>query len=86
MVHINDIVAATRACLASPQPGRRINVAGRDFALSQLLSHCKHPNVPDAPDTDLSSKCVTSEVLLNELMPKGYEFVQPIEERPRVRS
>ena len=78
MVHVDDIVAASRACLDTPQPGRRINVAGHTFQLSELISHCKHPPVPDAPDTDLSSKCVCSDVLLTELMPDGYDFVQPI--------
>jgi len=78
MVHVDDIVAASRACLKSPQPGRRINVAGHHFALSQLISHCKHPPVPETPDMDLSSKCVSSDILLSELMPAGYDFVQPI--------
>jgi len=73
MVHVDDIVAASRACLEQPQRGRRINVAGHHFALAQLISHCKHPEVADLPDTDLSSKCVCSDVLLNELMP-GYDF------------
>ena len=30
------------------------------------------------PDTDLSSKMVSSDVLLNELMPDGFDFVQPV--------
>ena len=60
MVHVDDIVAATVACLETPQPGRRINVAGHHFALSELIQHCKHPAIPDFPDTDLSSKCVAS--------------------------
>lgn len=78
MVHVDDIVQASRACLRDPQPKRRINVAGHHFFLSELISHCKHPAVPDAPDQDLSSKCVESNVLLSELMPDGYEFVQPL--------
>ena len=28
-------------------------------------------------------RCVTSEVLLSELMPDGYDFVQPISNKPR---
>lgn len=83
MVHVDDIVKATAACLETPQPGRRINVAGHHFALSELIQHCKHPTIPDFPDTDLSSKCVTSEVLLSELMPDGYDFVQPISTKPK---
>ena len=78
MVHVDDIVAASRRCLSSPQLGRRINVAGHHFYLSQLIQHCKHPAVPDMPDTDLSSKMVSSDVLLNELMPDGFDFVQPV--------
>ena len=58
--------------------GRRVNVAGHHFYLSQLIQHCKHPAVPDMPDTDLSSKMVSSDVLLNELMPDGFDFVQPV--------
>lgn len=60
MVHVDDIVKATAACLETPQPGRRINVAGHHFALSELIQHCKHPTIPDFPDTDLSSKCVAT--------------------------
>ena len=78
MVHVDDIVAASRRCLDAPQTGRRINVAGHHFFLSELIQHCKHPPIPDAPDTDLSSKCVTSDVLLRELMPAGYDFRQPM--------
>ena len=78
MVHVDDIVQASLACLETPQPGRRINVAGHVFSLAELISHCKHPPVPDGPDTDLSSKCVESNVLLREVMPDGYEFVQPL--------
>jgi hypothetical protein len=77
-VHVDDIIAASKACLASPQRGRRLNCAGTVFALSDLIQHCKHPPVPDGPDTDLSSKCVSSTLLLNDVMPAGYEFVQPI--------
>ena len=78
MVHVDDIIAASRACLATPQPGKRLNVAGNAFTLAQLICHCKHPSVPDGPDTDLSSKAVCSERLLKEVMPPGFEFVQPI--------
>jgi len=81
MVHVEDIVAASRTLLAKPLGGERINVAGHDFFLSELVSHCKHPAIPDAPDTDLSSKCVCSERLLNEVMPAGYTFVEPIPSR-----
>ena len=79
MVHVSDIVAATLRCLAAPQPKTRINVAGHHFLLSQLIAHCKHPKIPDGPDTDLSSKCVCSDRLKTHLMPGGFEFVQPME-------
>jgi len=79
MVHVDDIIAASLACISSPRPRERINVAGHHFLLSQLISHCKHPPVPDGPDTDLSSKCVCSEKLLTKVMPEGYDFVQPLE-------
>lgn len=78
MVHVEDIVAASRKLLASPLHGERINVAGHHFFLSELVQHCKHPAIPDAPDTDLSSKCVCSQRLLDEVMPEGYAFVEPI--------
>ena len=87
MVHVEDIVAASRTLLsslrspASPLHGERINVAGHHFFLSELVTHCKHPTIPDAPDTDLSSKCVCSARLLNEVMPEGYAFVEPIPKR-----
>ncbi len=58
MVHVDDIIAATRQCLITPRPEERLNVAGHNFRLSQLIAHCKHPEVPDGPDTDLSSKYV----------------------------
>ena len=77
MVHVDDIVKASRACLVQPQPGKRINVAGHHFFLSELIQHCKHPPVPDAPDNDLSSKCVESNVL-EELMGDGFDFLQPL--------
>jgi len=79
MVHVDDIIAATRQCLITPRPEERLNVAGHNFRLSQLIAHCKHPEVPDGPDTDLSSKCVCSSKLLNEVMPDGFDFVQPLE-------
>lgn len=77
MVHVDDIVKASRALLAKPLPTERINVAGHHFFLSELVQHCKHPPIPDGPDTDLASKCVCSERLLTEVIP-GHEFVQPI--------
>jgi len=78
-VHVDDIIAATRQSLITPRPEERLNVAGHNFRLSQLIAHCKHPEVPDGPDTDLSSKCVCSSKLLNEVMPDGFDFVQPLE-------
>jgi nucleoside-diphosphate-sugar epimerase len=79
MVHVDDIVAASRVLLAQPRRSSRINVAGQNFLLSQLIDHCKHPKVPDAPDNDLSSKCVCSDQLLREIMPEGFDFVQPLD-------
>jgi len=79
MVHVDDIIAASRRCIDVPQGSARINVAGHPFLLSQLISHCKHPEVGDGPDTDLSSKCVCSRRLIEEVMPPGFDFVQPIE-------
>ena len=77
MVHVDDIVAASRTILAKPLPKERINVAGPNFSLEELVQHCKHPSVPDGPDTDLASKCVCSQRLLTEVMP-GHEFIVPI--------
>ena len=79
MVHVDDIIAASLRCLETPRPKERFNVAGHHFLLSQLISHCKHPSIPDGPDTDLSSKCVCSERLLHHVMPDGFDFVQPME-------
>ena len=77
MVHVDDIVKASRTILAKPLPSERINVAGSNFSLEELVQHCKHPSVPDGPDTDLASKCVCSQRLLTEVMP-NHEFIQPI--------
>ena len=77
-VHVDDILEATRRCLDAPRPSERINVGGLDFALSELISYCKHPSVPDGPDTDMSSKCVCSDRLLEEVMPEGFNFVPAI--------
>jgi len=79
MVHVDDIVAASRAVLQKPQPHARINVAGHHFLLSELIAHCKHPAVPAGPDTDLSSKCVCSDHLLTAIMPPDFSFVPPME-------
>jgi len=78
MVHVDDVLAASKAVLREPQPQARINVAGHHFLLSQLIAHCKHPQIPDGPDTDLSSKCVCSDRLLGSVMPPGYRFVEPL--------
>ena len=73
-----QVLAASKAVLREPQPQARINVAGHHFLLSQLIAHCKHPQIPDGPDTDLSSKCVCSDRLLGSVMPPGYRFVEPL--------
>jgi nucleoside-diphosphate-sugar epimerase len=79
MVHVDDIVAASTTLLKKPVRSTRLNVAGHNFLLDELISHCKHPPVPSLPDTDLSSKRVSSQKLLDEVMPTGYDFVQPLE-------
>ena len=79
MVHVDDIIAASLACLRAPRASSatRINVAGHHFLLSELIEHCKHPPIPDGPDTDLSSKCVCSQ-RLRKLMPRDFDFIQPM--------
>lgn len=80
MVHVGDILAASLACLDAPQKskGQRLNVAGGHFQLSELVAHCKHPEVPDTDTVDLNSKIVSSDRLLDAIMPEGYSFVQPL--------
>lgn len=78
MVHVDDIVLATKACVETPRPAQRINVAGHNFLLSQLIAHCKHPQIRDGADDDYSSKCVCSQRLVTQLMPPGFDFVAPL--------
>ena len=79
MVHVEDILAATLECLQQPTPAvGRFNVAGISFGLADLCSHCKHPEIPDTGTVDLTSKVVSSERLLEAVMPKGYSFIQPL--------
>ncbi|KAL1520553.1 hypothetical protein AB1Y20_022129 [Prymnesium parvum] len=79
MVHVDDILAATCRCLEQPHKakGLRLNLAGENFKLSELVTHCKHPAIPDTGSADYNSKVVSSKRLLDELMPEGYSFVQP---------
>lgn len=83
LVHETDVLDATCACLQTPRPGERFNVAGRGTTLHELLGHCRvapPPNVVEADaasGADLSSKLVLSDRLLAELMPQGFDF-QPI--------
>jgi len=79
MVHVEDILAATCACLEAPDKskGDRLNVAGGHFQLAELLTHCKHPVAP-TNGIDLTSKIVSSQRLLDRVMPEGYQFVQPL--------
>ena len=78
MVHVDDILAATRRTIELGLSAQRINVAGEDFALAKLCDHCKHPPPADSPTTDLSSKVVVSDALLHHVMPEGYEFTPPM--------
>jgi len=90
LVHEGDIVEATIACLERPRHGSRFNVAGKHVALRELLRHCDSPGVFDAGastqeddsifiegGTDLSSKRVLSQRIIDEVMPAGFAF-QPI--------
>jgi nucleoside-diphosphate-sugar epimerase len=88
MVHVRDIVQATLRTLArgvaggdGASGGERLNVGGHTFLLGDLLAHCKYPPAAtDLPATDLSSKRVSSDKLLREVMPPGYRFAQPLPE------
>lgn len=82
-MHVEDILAATARCLESGDgfASLRINAAGHHFTLSELVQHCKHPAVPDGPDFDLSSKVVSSEALLDQVMPEGFDFISPLPDR-----
>jgi len=90
LVHESDIVEVTVACLQRPSHGSRFNVAGKHVALRELLRHCDSPGVFDAGastqeddsifiegGTDLSSKRVLSQRIIDEVMPAGFAF-QPI--------
>lgn len=84
LVHEKDIIDATCACLQEARPGERFNVAGRHVTLQDLLGHCNCGEdcaaVEDDAEgaaSDLSSKLVVSQRLLDEVMPPGFSF-QPI--------
>ena len=75
MVHVDDIIDATCALLGEqPFDGERINVAGLNFQLRDLISHCQHPPVPDSAELDTSSKIVSNKILLERVLPPGYHF------------
>ena len=84
LVHESDIVEVTCTCLQTPRRGSRFNVAGRHVALRELLRHCDRPG-GDAHEggvfveggSDLSSKTVLSQRIVDEVMPPGFAF-QPI--------
>lgn len=79
---VADIIETTVTCIESPRHrGTRINVGGHHFLLRELISHCKYPPVPDQIDADLSSKRVSSEMLLSDVLPKGYTFTEPFGKR-----
>ena len=40
--------------------------------------HPNYPKVPDKEDNDLSSKRISSRVLLEKVMPNGYKFTEPM--------
>lgn len=82
MVHVDDIIEATSCTLAAADTyrGRRINIGGHHFLLKELIDHCDFPPVPEGVDVDLSSKRVSSERLLRDVLPEGYRFVEPLAE------
>jgi len=90
MVHEADIVDATCACLhKDAHGGDRLNIGGEHFLLQDLVSHCKHPAVPDDPDvheSDLSSKRVCSQRLLEEVMPDDFSFSHPMGQQQEVEA
>lgn len=90
MVHEEDIVSATCSCLhaAGAHRGSRINVAGENFELRELVAHCSHTAVDEgcAVFNDLSSKTVSSDFLLDEIMPADFAFVPPLGERRHEQS
>eukprot|EP00962_Isochrysis_galbana_P013916 scaffold3958_cov103-Isochrysis_galbana.AAC.4 len=46
------------------------------------MCHCRYPQAAAAaaaPDTDLSSKIVSSSSLLAAVLPPGFEFIPPLE-------
>ena len=63
-----------------PAAGLRVNVGGTHFYLRELIAHCDHPTAPEAPDTDLSSKRISSERLCAEVIP-GFSFIGPFDGR-----
>ena len=69
-----------RSCIVNPRPGLRVNVGGTHFYLRELIAHCDHPTAPEAPDTDLSSKRISSECLCSEVIP-GFSFIGPFDGR-----
>ena len=71
---------ALRSCIVNPRPGLRVNVGGTHFYLRELIAHCDHPTAPEAPDTDLSSKRISSERLCAEVIP-GFSFIGPFDGR-----
>ena len=71
---------ALRSCIVNPRPGLRVNVGGTHFYLRELIAHCDHPTAPEAPDTDLSSKRISSECLCSEVIP-GFSFIGPFDGR-----
>jgi len=81
MVHVDDIIAATAAVLALPadaERGVRMNIGGHDFKLRELMAHCRHVATPEVMDSDdPNSKLVSSNYLLNRVLPPGFAFKEP---------
>lgn len=82
MVHVGDIIDVTVSCLEDQRHrGARINVGGHHFLLRELISHCKYPPIAEEVDTDLSSKRVSSDLLLADVLPEGFTFTEPFSMR-----
>ena len=55
---------------------------GSEMCIRDSMCHCRYPQAEtakQAEDTDLSSKIVSSQRLLDDVLPEGFEFVPPLE-------
>lgn len=82
MVHVDDIITATAHALNDDSTvGKRFNVAGLNFCLHELMHHCKYPQAEQAEsevDTDPTSKVVSSDKLLTEVLPPSFNFIHAL--------